>query len=307
MEKPLVSVIIPNYNHSRYLHERIDSVLQQEYQDFELILLDDCSPDDSMTVINSYRDNPHVTHIIANKENTCNTFIQWERGIKLAQGEYIWIAESDDVAKPQLLGTLVDVLQKTSEAVVAYAHSQMIDSDGQPMKLTWHPHGSDGKTKVFDGMSFIRHRMIVHNHIYNASMVVFRKSVFHTIPNDYQNYRYCGDWLFWTYVCMKGKVVEVCKPLNLYRQHPNKVTENSQIDGRKWIDNGHILRKISGIIGLNVIQRHCLCGRWTKRFLKENGHQLQEIRKQFPDIYGGSRQDIILYEIGKLFGFLQAS
>ena len=45
MDKPLVSVIIPNYNHRKYLHERIDSVLGQEFQDFELIILDDCSPD----------------------------------------------------------------------------------------------------------------------------------------------------------------------------------------------------------------------------------------------------------------------
>ncbi len=77
MDKPLVSVIIPNYNHSKYLHERIDSVLGQEFQDFELIILDDCSPDDSLTVINEYKNHPHVSHIIANEQNTGNTFLQW--------------------------------------------------------------------------------------------------------------------------------------------------------------------------------------------------------------------------------------
>ena len=58
---PTVSVIIPNYNHAPYLKERIDSVLNQTYQDFEVIILDDCSPDNSVEVIEQYRSNPHVS------------------------------------------------------------------------------------------------------------------------------------------------------------------------------------------------------------------------------------------------------
>ena len=79
--KPLVSVILPNYNHSAYLRERIDSILTQEFQDFELIILDDRSTDDSVAVINGYKAHPRVSHIIVNEQNTGNTFIQWERGI----------------------------------------------------------------------------------------------------------------------------------------------------------------------------------------------------------------------------------
>ena len=86
---PTVSVIIPNYNHAPYLKERIDSVLNQTYQDFEVIILDDCSPDNSVEVIELYRSNPHVAHILINEQNTRNTFIQWERGISLAKGKYI--------------------------------------------------------------------------------------------------------------------------------------------------------------------------------------------------------------------------
>ncbi|MBC7566521.1 MAG: glycosyltransferase family 2 protein, partial [Pedobacter sp.] len=93
---PKVSVIIPNYNHSDYLHQRIESVLNQSYQDFELILLDDKSTDDSTVIITSYRDHPKVTQIIINEENSGNTFKQWEKGIAASVGELIWIAESDD-------------------------------------------------------------------------------------------------------------------------------------------------------------------------------------------------------------------
>lgn len=305
MRTPLVSVIVPNYNHAPYLHERIDSILNQTFQDFELILLDDCSTDNSREIILSYKGNQHVTHIILNKENTGNTFVQWERGIQLSRGEFIWIAESDDVAKPQLLETLVTELQGTPGAVVAFSHSQMIDSQGRPMSLTWHPKGSSGEVCVYEGNWFLRHRMLVKNHVYNASMTVFRKSVCQSVPNSYQQYRYCGDWLFWIYACQQGRVIEVCRPLNLYRQHERKVTMDSQLDGRKWRDIAGILRELTGILSLTPLQRRCLRGRWTKRFNKEVGSQMPTLRQEFSDLYGGGKLDIMLYEVGKTFGFLK--
>ncbi len=305
MDKPLVSVIIPNYNHGKYLRERIDSVLSQEFQDFEVIVLDDKSTDNSVDVINTYKDHPRVTHIIVNEQNTGNTFIQWERGISLAQGNYLWIAESDDVAEPQLLGTLVSALVSHPLAVVAYCHSQMIDSNGTPIEMTWHPHGSSGKTEIFDSMQFNKQRMLVHNHIYNASMVVFRKEVLALIPADYKQYRYCGDWLFWVHVCRQGQVIEICRRLNRYRQHQNKVTNQSFVNGGMWRDIGGIMRHFIQLFHLNSWQQRCIRGRWTKRFKKKASQEDLAIQEEFPDIYGGSTLDIVLYEIGKVFGFLR--
>lgn len=95
-----VSVIIPNYCHARFLNRRIDSVLNQTYGDFEVIILDDCSSDNSRDIIETYRHHPRVSHIVYNEKNSGSTFIQWDKGFELAQGEYIWIAESDDEAAP---------------------------------------------------------------------------------------------------------------------------------------------------------------------------------------------------------------
>lgn len=81
---PKVSVIVPNYNHSAFLKERIDTILQQTYQDFELIILDDCSTDNSVSIIESYRNNEHVTHIVLNEQNSGSTFLQWDKGVSLA-------------------------------------------------------------------------------------------------------------------------------------------------------------------------------------------------------------------------------
>jgi glycosyltransferase involved in cell wall biosynthesis len=78
--KILVSVIIPNYNHSLYLKQRIDSVLNQTFQDFELIILDDCSSDSSKEIIEQYRQNPKVSQIIFNQINSGSVFKQWAEG-----------------------------------------------------------------------------------------------------------------------------------------------------------------------------------------------------------------------------------
>lgn len=68
MNNPLVSIIIPNYNHSQFLDERIQSVLNQTYRIFELIILDDNSTDNSLEVINRYKDDSHVSHIVVNEK-----------------------------------------------------------------------------------------------------------------------------------------------------------------------------------------------------------------------------------------------
>jgi glycosyltransferase involved in cell wall biosynthesis len=76
---PKVSVIIPNYNHARYLRGRIESVLRQTYRDFEVILLDDCSTDDSRSILGEYVKDPRV-RIDFNEVNSGSTFKQWNKG-----------------------------------------------------------------------------------------------------------------------------------------------------------------------------------------------------------------------------------
>lgn len=116
--KHKVSVILPNYNYARYLTERIDSILNQTLTDFELIILDDNSTDNSKDVIKKYESNPHVSRIIFNQENSGNTFSQWQKGIELAQGEYIWIAEADDIAEATLLEECINVMDDDPKIIL---------------------------------------------------------------------------------------------------------------------------------------------------------------------------------------------
>ncbi|MFN9114867.1 MAG: glycosyltransferase family 2 protein, partial [Bacteroidota bacterium] len=105
-----VSVIVPNYNHSRFLRKRIDSILNQTYQNFELIILDDNSNDDSVSVIEEYHSCSSISHIVYNQVNSGSTFKQWEKGLSLAKGDWIWIAESDDMCSSLFLQEITPII-----------------------------------------------------------------------------------------------------------------------------------------------------------------------------------------------------
>src|ERR1035438_3657642 len=128
---PKVSIVVPNYNHARFLRRRIESVLRQTFQDFDLILLDDCSTDDSRSILSKYADDPRVK-IEFNEVNSGSSFKQWNKGVGLARGEYVWIAESDDYADERLLEKLVARLDSDASVVFSYCRSWGVSLDGRP-------------------------------------------------------------------------------------------------------------------------------------------------------------------------------
>jgi glycosyltransferase involved in cell wall biosynthesis len=302
---PLVSVIIPNYNHAAFLRERIESVLAQDFKDFEIILLDDCSTDGSRDILQHYAHHPKCSHVVTNEQNSGSPFLQWTKGISLARGEYIWIAESDDVAAVELLGTLVTEMEKNRNSVIAFVHSRLIDKNNKQLSYGWNDNDSR-EVNCFEGHEFVMKKMLTSNYIYNASMAIFRKSAYQLIDTSYQQYSYCGDWVFWIELCLKGDVIEVCRVLNSYRQHQGQTTLQSVKNGKKWLEMGYVLKRAADLLALTDTQRRCLCGRYTKRFMKENIPNKSEILSVHKDMFGGSPKDICYYEIGKMFDFLRS-
>ena len=238
--QPLVSVIIPNYNYARFLEQRIDSVLNQTYSNIEVIILDDCSTDNSKEVIEKYRNTPKVKHIIYNKENSGSTFKQWEKGFAKAKGEFIWIAECDDYAAPTFLEEIVHIMQNDETIKIGYSNSYWIT----PQKTfinRWCTIKKD--IKIYNGKRFIKTHMMKENYIYNASMVVFRRDALNSVDPDYKNYKSCGDKLFWISMAVTGKVAYICKPLNYFRIHSDKVTSKSTANGVLFQEEFKLYRK----------------------------------------------------------------
>lgn len=301
MENPKVSVIVPNYNHAKYLRQRIDSIFAQTFQDFELILLDDKSTDDSVDIINSYQMDSHVSHVVVNENNSGNPFCQWIKGIELSKGDMIWIAESDDVADKDFLMTLVSLMDKNPDAVIAFSHSYLIDEEECLINNDFHGHSNPDEVKVFDGNKFARHIMTTCNYIFNASMVIFKKSALSNVSDAFLQYRTCGDWAFWMEICLQGKVIEVGNRLSYFRQHENKVTARAGQTGKDWLDVARLLTSFVSLLHLKGLPLMIYRGQWTKHFQESRFPDKQHIVEQYPVVFGGFLLDIIIYQISKLY------
>lgn len=250
---PLVSVVVPNYNHAAYLEQRLLSIFNQHFKDFEVIFLDDASTDNSL-VIAEHIARDHPMRMVINPQNSGTPFAQWNRGVELARGEFIWIAESDDVADPNLLGRLVDALSRNLPAGLAYCRSRRIDGAGHPSilaeeNLRWlHPSRwlSDF---VADGRNECRLYLSRMNSIANASAVVFRKSVFNKVGGADESFRICGDWHLWCRMLACSDLAFVAAPLNQHRLHPGSVRSNA-VAARSLIENGRVLVQAHELVKL---------------------------------------------------------
>lgn len=239
MDFPLVSVIIPNYNHALYLDKRIQSVLNQTYPNFEVIILDDKSLDNSVEVINKYKNNKHIKHIVINEQNSGSTFIQWNRGLELASGELIWIAESDDYCETFFLERCINEYLKRPTASIIYCSSEYVDAYNKDLGTY-----SDYTGKIFylKGNEFIKKRMAFGCAIWNASSAIFRKDVALKIDYQYQSFKACGDKLFWIEMAENGDVIHINETMNYFRQHENKVSPKRFRDGTSLVEERKIYK-----------------------------------------------------------------
>ena len=250
---PPVTVIVPNYNHARFLPKRIESILKQTFQDFELILLDDCSTDDSRAILSSYASDPRVT-IEFNKVNSGSAFKQWNRGVRLARGEYVWIAESDDYADPRLLERLLAALEADEKVTYAYCRSWRAMEDGH-MDGFADPLLSASEVLRWsadfcaDGPQECRTYLVLANPTANASAVVFRRKVFEQVGGADERFRIAGDWKLWASMALRGRVAYVSEPLNYYRSHPETVRSTTLSDGLSAFELLRVVRWITEQVG----------------------------------------------------------
>ena len=220
---PSTSIILPNYNHARFLPRRIESILDQSFADFELIILDDCSTDNSKEIIESYKqkDKRITTHY--NAENSGSPFRQWKKGIDMASGEFIWIAESDDYAGPELLERLLEALKANPSAGVAYCQSNFVNSDDviignhiENLKVL-HPTLWESDF-CMPGKEVLARFMPVINVIPNIGAAVFRKESIKDVDWDKLfSYKLAGDRYFWINLLSKYDLCFVKDPLNYFR------------------------------------------------------------------------------------------
>ena len=254
-----VSVIVPNYNHARFLHQRLDSMFNQTYQDFEVILLDDASTDNSVEILQEYAKNPKVGHFVVDEINSGSPFVQWKKGIELAKGEYIWIAESDDWADKRFLETLIKELEKNEDLGLVVSGSNWIDDLGNIRKDL----SVQKQDLLIDGKLEVTNRLLFRNSIQNVSSVLFHHKVFDDITVEYDQVKACGDWYLYIDILNRYSVKFLSIKLNYFRWYHNNVTNQAAKD-KRWIVEGceiiNIIRQLDIKIDLN--KRHRIIYYW---------------------------------------------
>lgn len=235
-----VSVIVPNYNHAHFLKQRLDSLLQQSYVDFEIIVLDDASTDSSAKIIEQYRNNSKISKVLVHDTNSGSPFKQWRKGIEHASGNFIWIAESDDYSSPGFLKSCMEVLNQHPETGVVYTQSVDVDSDGEVIAHRIS-YTAEFEPNIWEddfclkGSEFVEKYLSHKNVIPNASAVVFRKSLLTdmSVFEAIQDMKMCGDWFFWLSLVPNTKVSFVSEVHNYFRQHPSMSRRQKSLESKK--------------------------------------------------------------------------
>lgn len=306
---PLVSIIVPNYNHSAFLEERLASISNQTYQNFEVILLDDASSDNSRDILDAYaKVESRTTHVEYNKRNTGVPFKQWITGLSLASGDYIWFAESDDSCHEKFLETLVQLLLKGNNIAIAYCHSFKIDKTSQVLGMFDLMSGlfKDNVWEndfVFDGVELTEQFMAARNIIPNASSALFNRLLLEKYIFNYSSLlSRLQDWVLYIDLMSNCQIAFTNKVYNYCRFHPNSVTRSHSLQSyRETIKERLIIfKKIRNLYGTNDIYKSAL----KNLFKYRNKYKWAENIRLKINENGANKSKVVLYGFNELSKYI---
>lgn len=201
-----VSVIIPSFNHAKYIGAAIESVIAQSFQDWELLVIDDQSSDESVEVARSFKD-PRIT--VGVNDQNLGTYETENRGLELAKGSLIAILNSDDYWHPAKIERQVDVLSRHPEIQFCYARGGLANEVGEVIDLDSH-HGRWPTDEVHDILPFelLENRVLASSLVFRAGAIRFDGSL-----------RYSGDWVAMLELSRRGLAGFVGEPSTFWRLH----------------------------------------------------------------------------------------
>lgn len=251
-----VSAVIPNYNYERYIGDRLRSVFDQTYPLREVIVLDDASPDGSVAEITRTAEAAgRKIDLHVNAKNSGSPFPQWRKGVELARGDYVWVAEADDLADPSFVSRLVSRMQKAG-SVLGFTDSRQIDENSERLGDSYRPYinqiepGAFDRPFDMDGRDFLSRFLAVKNVILNVSGVIVHRQTllqaFDAVGEDLYAYSVAGDWRLYVEICAQSghRVSWLPDPLNTHRRHRVSVTHALKVD--KHLDEIASLHRLVG-------------------------------------------------------------
>lgn len=231
-----VSVIMPVYNSEEYLGQAIESILNQTFRDFELLIINDGSTDNSMEIINQYCKKDNRIKVYSNESNKGLPYTR-ERALNLAHGEYIALMDADDISYKERLEIQVRYLDDFNDVFMVASNFDIIEEENikKNIKIIL-------KNNSILENNLLDYKMIFHNPIGNST-VMFRKSVIDKQKISYRKECFVAqDYAFWVDCKKNNKFKIINKALVAYRQGHNNVTKKSL--GNRSIERKRVIDEI---------------------------------------------------------------
>ena len=218
MNDPRVSFVVPCYNLAHLLRECVSSILTQTYGDFEVLIMDDCSPDQTPEVAGSFGD-PRVRHI-RNQPNLGH-LRNYNKGIEMARGEYVWLISADDRLRTStVLERYVKCMAEHPNAGYVFCPGIGLENGKETGILEYAYHGD--QDAIWNGRQFLL-KLLNSNSILAASGMV-RKQCYDKVSYFPLDMPYAGDWYMWCIFALHYDVAYLAEPMVNYRLHPQTMT-----------------------------------------------------------------------------------
>ena len=237
MDSPSVSFIVPCYNLSLYLPDCLDSILSQSYSDFEVLIMDDCSPDNTGEVCDSYKD-PRVIYI--RNESNLGALRNYNRGITLSRGKYIWLISADDyLRRPHVLERYVGLMENDSTIGYIFCSGVAVRNGEETGVLGYSKF--DDYDRIINGRSFLD--SILRDSFILAPSAMVRRECYEKLSlfpldvvwaGDPIDFIWGGDWYLWCLFALHYKVAYLAEPMVCYREHDLSSTD---LVTKRQIDN----------------------------------------------------------------------
>ena len=273
----LVSVVVASFNHAEFLEKRMESLINQTYQDMEILVIDDCSTDNSVEVLRRYESHPKVTLIL--REKNVGWVTVSNQGVAMSSGEFVIFANCDDDCEPRMIASLVEAMISHPSAGIAFCRSLLVDEPGQVIgddfifrERSFRARCATDTLLTGAEMSRFLLRSCV---IPNLSAALFRRESFNTVGNLSSAYRACCDWDLFFRVVERYDVAYVSEALNKFRQHKTTI-RGIMKDRDTYEEYFRLLLDQIVVLDLSLLERcrfrtyvmflwavHLLCTSWS--------------------------------------------
>lgn len=268
MKEPRVSVMFMSYNHAPYIQRAMDSVLNQTYQDFEVILSDDCSSDQTKEVLSQYSDERITLHFFEqNQGATINHEYIW----KHCKGEYLALINSDDVWYPQHLEKSVAYLEQDRECGVVFSWADLIDEDDNIFDPCCEVFKQPNRSQA----EWIHYLYTRGNCLCHPSMVM-RREVYDSVGFYKLGFRQLPDYNLWTRVTKKYSIHILEEVLVHHRRciHTGQNTSAPVVDNSVRDVNESLYTQLHYF---DDISDQMFCEAFKREFRNPNAESSQEL------------------------------